>query len=162
MKPTEFVKVNAQFWGEHLKEAAGHLPVSHRGELPGPMLFPRMMVLTETPDWNILELVGLAPAVVEDVAIDLFAAKGTGVMTNVPGPRTTVTLAGVPLRGTIGWGPTSGDLGLGVAVFSYAGEVTVGLCVDRGLVPDPRGLLDEIVRELEQLLIAHLPLAQLH
>ncbi|MFI5690554.1 hypothetical protein ACIA58_01840 [Kribbella sp. NPDC051586] len=60
MKPTEFVKVNAQFWGEHLKEAAGHLPVSHRGELPGPMLFPRMMVLTETPDWNILELVGLS------------------------------------------------------------------------------------------------------
>jgi len=112
--------------------------------------------------YGILELVGLAPAVVEDVAIDLFAAKGTGVMTNVPGPRTTVTLAGVPLRGTIGWGPTSGDLGLGVAVFSYAGEVTVGLCVDRGLVPDPRGLLDEIVRELEQLLIAHLPLAQLH
>ncbi|TCC37112.1 hypothetical protein [Kribbella sindirgiensis] len=59
MKPTEFVKVNSQFWGEHLKEAAGHLPVSHRTELPGPMLFPRMMVLTETPDWNILELVGL-------------------------------------------------------------------------------------------------------
>lgn len=60
MKPTEFVKVNSQFWGEHLKEAAGHLPVSHRTELPGPMLFPRMMVLTETPDWNILELVGLS------------------------------------------------------------------------------------------------------
>src|SRR2546423_1786790 len=60
MKPTEFVKVNGQFWGEHLKEAAGHLPVSHRTELPGPMLFPRMMVLTETPDWNILELVGLS------------------------------------------------------------------------------------------------------
>ncbi|MEU8222725.1 hypothetical protein [Kribbella sp. NPDC048915] len=60
MKPTEFVKVNGQFWGEHLKGVAGHLPVSHRSELPGPMLFPRMMVLTETPDWNILELVGLS------------------------------------------------------------------------------------------------------
>ncbi|NIK56378.1 hypothetical protein [Kribbella shirazensis] len=60
MKPTEFVKVNGQFWGEHLKGVAGHLPVSHRTELPGPMLFPRMMVLTETPDWNILELVGLS------------------------------------------------------------------------------------------------------
>jgi hypothetical protein len=60
MKPTEFVKVNGQFWGEHLKEASQHLPVSHRTELPGPMLFPRMMVLTETPDWNILELVGLS------------------------------------------------------------------------------------------------------
>jgi hypothetical protein len=54
------VKVNGQFWGEHLKGVSGHLPVSHRGELPGPMLFPRLMVLTETPDWNILELVGLS------------------------------------------------------------------------------------------------------
>jgi hypothetical protein len=60
MKPTEFVKVNGQFWGEHLKGVAGHLPTSHRSELPGPMLFPRMMVLTETPDWNIVELVGLS------------------------------------------------------------------------------------------------------
>ncbi|TDW17208.1 hypothetical protein [Kribbella kalugense] len=60
MKPTEFVKVNGQFWGEHLKGVSEHLPVSHRTELPGPMLFPRMMVLTETPDWNILELVGLS------------------------------------------------------------------------------------------------------
>ncbi|GAA2797103.1 hypothetical protein [Kribbella solani] len=60
MKPTEFVKVNGQFWAEHLKGVSGHLPVSHRTELPGPMLFPRMMVLTETPDWNILELVGLS------------------------------------------------------------------------------------------------------
>jgi hypothetical protein len=60
MKPTEFVKVNSQFWGEHLKGVSGHLPVSHRTELPGPMLFPRLMVLTETPDWNILELVGLS------------------------------------------------------------------------------------------------------
>src|SRR5690242_3446330 len=57
MKPTEFVKVNAQFWGEHLREISGHLPVSHRRELAGPLLYPRMLVLTETPDWNIVELV---------------------------------------------------------------------------------------------------------
>ncbi|ADB35210.1 hypothetical protein Kfla_6207 [Kribbella flavida DSM 17836] len=60
MKPTEFVKVNSQFWGEHLKGVSDHLPTSHRRELPGPLLYPRMMVLTETPDWNILELVGVS------------------------------------------------------------------------------------------------------
>jgi hypothetical protein len=60
MKPTEFVKVNTQFWGEHLKAVSDHLPTSHRTELPGPLLYPRMMVLTETPDWNILELVGVS------------------------------------------------------------------------------------------------------
>ena len=60
MKPTEFVKVNGQFWGDHLKSASEHLPSSHGRELPGPLLFPRLMVLTETPDWNILELVGVS------------------------------------------------------------------------------------------------------
>ncbi|RNM16405.1 wax ester/triacylglycerol synthase family O-acyltransferase [Nocardioides pocheonensis] len=102
--------------------------------------------------YGILELIGLAPAAVENLAIDVFASKGTGVMTNVPGPRRTVTLAGVPLRGTIGWVPTSGELGLGVAIFSYNGEVTVGLCVDRALVPDVKELLADFTTELEELL----------
>jgi hypothetical protein len=60
MKPTEFVKVNGQFWGEHLRSAGEHLLGSHRRELPGPLLFPRLMLLTETPDWNILELAGVS------------------------------------------------------------------------------------------------------
>ncbi|MGC4937811.1 hypothetical protein [Kribbella sp. DT2] len=60
MKPTEFVKVNTQFWGEHLKSVSEHLPVSHSRELPGPLLYPRLMLLTETPDWNILELAGVS------------------------------------------------------------------------------------------------------
>ena len=60
MKPTEFVKVNTQFWGEHLKSVSEHLPVSHSRELPGPLLYPRLMILTETPDWNILELAGVS------------------------------------------------------------------------------------------------------
>ncbi|WP_433162613.1 hypothetical protein [Kribbella sp. CA-247076] len=60
MKPTEFVKVNTQFWGDHLKSVSDHLPGSHAGELPGQLLYPRMMVLTETPDWNIVELVGVS------------------------------------------------------------------------------------------------------
>lgn len=60
MKPTEFVKVNTQFWGEHLKSVSEHLPVSHSRELAGPLLYPRLMILTETPDWNILELAGVS------------------------------------------------------------------------------------------------------
>jgi len=60
MKPTEFVKVNSQFWNDHLRSVSEHLPTSHRNELAGPLLFPRLMVLTETPDWNILELVGVS------------------------------------------------------------------------------------------------------
>jgi diacylglycerol O-acyltransferase len=110
--------------------------------------------------YGILELIGLAPAAVENLAIDVFASKGSGVMTNVPGPRQLVTLAGTPLRGTIGWVPTSGDIGLGVAIFSYAGNVTVGLCVDSGLVPDVRALLGDITAELDAVLHDHEPVVR--
>lgn len=102
--------------------------------------------------FGILELVGRAPQLVEDLAIDVFASKGTGVMTNVPGPRSPVTLAGTRLAGTIGWGPTSGDLALGVAMFSYAGTVTIGLCVDADLVPDVELLLADLLTELDALI----------
>jgi len=60
MKPTEFVKVNTQFWSDHLRSVSEHLPGSHGRELPGQLLYPRLMLLTETPDWNILELVGVS------------------------------------------------------------------------------------------------------
>lgn len=119
----------------------------------------RMTAIKHSPEglvsYGILALVGMAPGPVEDVAIDVFAAKGTGVMTNVPGPRHPVTLAGRRLLGTIGWGPTSGDLALGVAVFSYDGAVTIGLCVDREVVPNPGEMLDDVLVELEQIMLAH-------
>ncbi len=102
--------------------------------------------------FGMLEILGSAPDPVEKLAIKIFTAKGTGVMTNVPGPRQPVTLAGSRMLGTIGWGPTSGDLGLGVAISSYAGEITVGFCVDKGLIPDIEVLRADFLDELDALL----------
>ena len=95
--------------------------------------------------YGILEAIGLTPAGVERRVVDMFSGKGTAVMTNVPGPRKTVYLAGAPVRTILFWGPTSGSVGMSVAIFSYRGEVTVGLMVDAKLVPDP----DAIVAGLE-------------
>ncbi|HET8559931.1 MAG TPA: wax ester/triacylglycerol synthase family O-acyltransferase [Marmoricola sp.] len=102
--------------------------------------------------YGILQLIGSVPGSVEQLAIDVFASKGSAVMTNVPGPRAPVTLAGRRLLGTIGWGPTSGGLSLGVAIFSYAGEVTVGFCADAALVPDVHLMLADFEAELDALL----------
>ena len=102
--------------------------------------------------YGVLQILGMTPGPVEDLAIRIFTSKGTGVMTNVPGPRHPVTLAGSRLLGTIGWGPTSGDLGLGVGIFSYAGEITVGFCVDKGLIPDVEVLRADFMDELYALL----------
>ena len=58
-------------------------------------------------------------------------------MTNVPGPRQPLAIAGSVLRQSLFWVPQSGDIGMGVSILSYAGNVQFGLITDRGLVPDP-------------------------
>jgi WS/DGAT/MGAT family acyltransferase len=99
--------------------------------------------------YGVLDIVGRAPPVAERAVVEVFAAKGSAVMTNVAGPREPVTLAGSRLRGTMGWVPMSGTIGLGVSIFSYAGDVVIGLAVDRLQVPDADRLMADIGDELE-------------
>ena len=92
--------------------------------------------------YGILELMGRTPPAVECRLIDYFSAKGSMVLTNVPGPRQRLSVAGTPLAGVLVWAPCSGSIGMSVSIFSYAGKVTVGFLTDAGLVPDPRSLAD--------------------
>ena len=85
--------------------------------------------------------------------IDLFTSKASAVMTDVAGPRGAVYLAGRRVRGTIGWPPASGNLGLGVSIISYDGNVTVGLMTDIRLIHDPRCILDTVRQELDALMV---------
>ena len=87
--------------------------------------------------YAVLSATGLAPEPVERRVIDLFSGKGTAVMTNVVGPPRRVYLAGTPVRTILVWAPTSGHIGMSVSIFSYRGEVTVGLMVDAAMIPDP-------------------------
>jgi WS/DGAT/MGAT family acyltransferase len=109
----------------------------------------RMQEIKEGRDgpvsYGLLSAIGFTPEPVERRVVDLFSAKGTAVMTNVPGPREPVYLAGAPVRTVLVWAPTSGHIGMSVSIFSYRGEVTVGLMVDAALIPDP----DRIVTQLE-------------
>ena len=79
----------------------------------------------------------------------MFTGKGTAVVTNVPGPSEPVYLAGTPIRAVLVWAPTSGHIGMSVSIFSYRGEVTVGLMVDAALVPDPGEVVNQFERELK-------------
>jgi hypothetical protein len=49
------------------------------------------------------------------------------------------------------WVPQAGKLGLGVSLFSYAGQVTVGVAADAGLIAEPDALVDGFHRELAAL-----------
>jgi WS/DGAT/MGAT family acyltransferase len=101
--------------------------------------------------YAILKLLGMVPAAVQRLVVGIFAAKTTAVMTNVPGPREELALAGRPIREIFFWVPQSGRVGLGISIFSYAGHVRLGLASDTGLVPDPELIIQGFHAELAEL-----------
>jgi diacylglycerol O-acyltransferase len=101
--------------------------------------------------YGFLSVMGLTPEPIERRIVDALTAKGTAVMTNVPGPREPVYLAGTPVRTVLVWAPTSGHIGMSVSIFSYRGEVTVGLMTDAALVPHPAEIVTRLEEELRTL-----------
>ena len=95
--------------------------------------------------------IGLSPGPVEDLSTRLFSGKVVATVSNVPGPRSQVTLAGTPVIGIIGWVPAAGDVGLGVSMFSYDGHVLVGLIADALLIPDLDRLAGHFTESLTDL-----------
>ena len=115
----------------------------------------RMDALKSTPEamvaFGILNMVGMAPNEIQELVTNLFQTKATTVMTNVPGPRQTRYLAGAPVETIMFWVPQSGRLGLGISIFSYAGQVWLGVASDQGLVPDPQAITAAFHQEFEQM-----------
>ena len=101
--------------------------------------------------FQILNALGLAPIEVADLAVKMFGTKATAVMTNVIGPKQPIYFAGERVRTWLGWVPQSGRMGLGVSIFSYDGQVVVGVASDKGLVPDPESIATAFEEEFEAL-----------
>jgi WS/DGAT/MGAT family acyltransferase len=99
----------------------------------------------------VLRVAGMTPRNIERVLTDVSTARASAVMTNVPGPPHPVYLAGTPVRGILAWAPKPGSLSMCVTIFSYNGEITVGLAVDAGLIPDPERILAGVAYELAEL-----------
>ncbi|MGB2969710.1 MAG: WS/DGAT domain-containing protein, partial [Candidatus Nanopelagicales bacterium] len=85
---------------------------------------------------GIQRTISQAPRKIAVGLTNYFADKAVGVLTNVPGPRTPMSLAGTRVDGILGWAPCSGDQPMTVCIFSYNGRVTVGFGTDKTLVPD--------------------------
>lgn len=116
----------------------------------------RMDAIKNSPEaaitFGILNLVGVSPQQIADQIVSLFGSKATAVMTNVPGPGMTLYLAGAAVDNMMFWVPQSGRLGLGVSIISYAGQVTLGVATDAGLVPDPEAIIEGFHDEYEALM----------
>jgi diacylglycerol O-acyltransferase / wax synthase len=100
---------------------------------------------------GLLAALGLGPRRLQDGAVDLLSRKASLVMSNVPGPREPLPLLGVPVDAMMFWVPQSGDVGLGVSVLTYDGQVQFGVMADRGLVADPMALAAGFPLELRAL-----------
>lgn len=115
----------------------------------------RMEALRHSADpevvYALLSAMGATPPAVERWFVDFLGHKATAVVTNVPGPRAPLTLAGAPLDGVLVWVPQSGNVALGVSILSYAGRVVVGVATDEGILPRPAEIVDGICAEIDEM-----------
>jgi diacylglycerol O-acyltransferase / wax synthase len=103
--------------------------------------------------FGVLTALGIVPRQLHPPAIEFFGSKASVVMTNVPGPREPLYLAGRQIADFMFWVPLSGHLGLGISILSYAGDVMVGVAADAGLIPDPGRIVTAFERELKGLMM---------
>lgn len=105
-----------------------------------------------TVAFGLLSVLGMGPSALQKPALDLLSEKATTVLTNVHGPAEPLFLAGGRVRDMMFWVPQSGNIGLGVSILSYDGQIFFGLIVDRKLVADPARIIQRFRPELENLM----------
>jgi WS/DGAT/MGAT family acyltransferase len=101
--------------------------------------------------FGILEVLGHFPIEMEEQAVRFFGQKASAVMTNVPGPQEQLHVKGRRLQNVMPWVPRAGHIGLGVSIFSYNGEVRLGIACDAHLVPDPDTIIEGFEIEFDRL-----------
>lgn len=101
--------------------------------------------------WILVQGLGFLPGPLEHAASSFYADKATLVLTNVIGPQHRLYLAGSRITEMTFWEPESGGLGVGVSIYSYAGQITVGVVSDRHLVARPELITAEVLCALRAL-----------
>ena len=101
---------------------------------------------------GLLAALGYAPKLVQDKVFDLLLSRASAVMTNVPGPQHTLHLAGSRMKQVMFWVPQAGNIGMGVSILSFDGQVQFGLITDAAMVPDPEAIIAGFRPEFEKLL----------
>ncbi len=89
---------------------------------------------------TLTSLSGFAPPLLLALGARVFAGVEQHavqtVTTNVPGPQQRLYAAGRPMRTVYPYVPLAGSVRIGIAIFSYAGELSFGLTGDYDAAPD--------------------------
>jgi diacylglycerol O-acyltransferase len=111
----------------------------------------RMEEAKRRPDalatFGVLALLGRLPAL-QPWVTGFFSRKASLVVTNVPGPRAPLHVAGHRLEEAMFWVPHPAALGLGVSLLTYAGAVRMGVRADAAVMDDPADLVRRFEEEL--------------
>jgi WS/DGAT/MGAT family acyltransferase len=99
--------------------------------------------------YGILYAAGMMPQSVQKALLESFGNKTTAVLSNVPGSRETRYLAGAKIKEQLFWVPQTGDLGLGLSIISYAGQIQFGLVGDAKLFPNPERIVSRFVAQID-------------
>jgi len=99
----------------------------------------------------LLTAMGLLPGILEQEVIELFTTKASVVISNVPGPRQPLYVAGVRIERQFFWVPQAGSIGVGVSLLTYGGTVHFGVIADRHLIAHPEQITSHFAGELERL-----------
>ena len=91
--------------------------------------------------YSLLDIFGRGPDALERRALNLLSNKASAVLTNVPGPKEPLYLAGGKVTQPMFWVPQSGSIGIGMSIFSYAGTVQLGITVDKNVQADPNAVM---------------------
>ena len=99
------------------------------------------------------ELPGVAlPALARLFGREEFArSQANLVISNVPGSAASLYLQGARITHQFGMGPLAHGLGLFISANGYAGQISVCVTADPGLVPDPGKLCRQIEASFRQL-----------
>jgi diacylglycerol O-acyltransferase len=100
---------------------------------------------------GLLSIVGTLPSPAAEPTTALFSAKGSLVVSNLPGPREPLHLAGAEITQVLFWVPEAGSIGTGISILSYRGGVQFGVISDREMIPRPEELVALIGAEFERL-----------
>jgi WS/DGAT/MGAT family acyltransferase len=105
---------------------------------------------------TLTSLTGFAPPALLALGARLFAGTEQHtvqtVATNVPGPQRTLYAAGRPMLAAYPYVPLVGSVRIGVAIFSYIGQLTFGVTCDASTVEDVDVLTDGIENGVAALL----------
>lgn len=88
---------------------------------------------------------------VERIVHKLNQDHSLAVTTNVPGPRSPISVAGAPVVAMWGMGGLSGNMNMSFGIFSLAGEINFSITSDAAITDDPERVLDHLLDTFELL-----------